>query len=64
MTKRFNPCIRIFILALSSLLEWRFGNSSGLPDKPSAEEDSPGTETISEEMRVKITGEDLYISAS
>ena len=22
----FNPCIRIFILALSSLLEWRFGN--------------------------------------
>ena len=27
------------------------------------EEDSPGTETISEEMRVKITGEDLYISA-
>ena len=39
------------------------GISSGLPDKPSAEEDSPGTETISEEMRVKITGEDLYISA-
>lgn len=38
------------------------GISSGLPDKPSAEEDSPGTETISEEMRVKITGEDLYIS--
>ena len=34
------------------------GISSGLPDKPSAEEDSPGTETISEEMRVKITGED------
>ena len=29
----------------------------------SNEEDSPGTETISEEMRVKITGEDLYISA-
>ena len=28
------------------------GISSGLPDKPSAEEDSPGTETISEEMRV------------
>ena len=25
------------------------GISSGLPDKPSAEEDSPGTETISEE---------------
>lgn len=27
------------------------GISSGLPDKPSAEEDSPGTETISEEMK-------------
>ena len=40
------------------------GISSGLPDKPSAEEDSPGTETISEEMRVKITGEDLFFIGS
>ena len=39
------------------------GISSGLPDKPSAEEDSPGTETISEEMRVENTGEVfIYIS--
>lgn len=38
--------------------------SSTLPDKPtSSEEGSPGTETISEEMRVKKTGENLYISA-
>lgn len=39
------------------------GISSGLPDKPSAEEDSPGTETISEEMRVKINRRRfIYIS--
>lgn len=37
--------------------------SSGLPDKPTSEEGSPEAETISEEMRVKKTGEDLYISA-
>lgn len=37
--------------------------SSGLPDKPSSEEGSSETETFSEEMRVKITGENLYISA-
>lgn len=39
------------------------GISSGLPDRPSSEEGSPAVETISEEMRVKMTGEDLYISA-
>lgn len=39
------------------------GISSGLPDRPSSEEVSPAVETVSEEMRVKITGEDLYISA-
>lgn len=36
---------------------------SGLPEEPSSEEGSSEAETFSEEMRVKITGEDLYISA-
>lgn len=39
------------------------GISSDLPDKPYPEESFPEAATVSEEMRVKKAGENLYISA-
>lgn len=39
------------------------GTFNELPDKPSSEESSPEVKAVSDEMRIKKTGNDLYISA-
>lgn len=52
-------------------LSWHLGACSNgdssispeLPDKPSSEEETPEVKKLSDEMRVKKKGEDLYISA-
>lgn len=63
MTKRIIFAFIFLSWHLVSCSNGDSGVASGLPDKPSLKEGSPETETISEEMRVKITGENLYISA-
>lgn len=63
MTKRLFFAFVFLSWHLVACSNGNSGISSGLPDKPSSEEPSSEAEILSEEMRVKITGEDLYISA-